>query len=242
MSGAGDWRYEPAPDLEQTLAERLRGFPREPDMLLYAARSLAALSVRGWLRLYHRFSIEGLEHLPREGSFVMIANHSSHLDAACLTAAVPLRRLHRTFPAAAADYFFCNFPRSLLSTIVVNALPFDRTVNGAESLEVCRRLLADGDNVLVLFPEGTRCLDGALGRFRSGIGRLVAGTEVPVVPCYLEGAYRAWPKGKVLPRPRRLTLRIGAPRRFAELENTREEVSAACATLRADVAALGGVV
>ena len=242
MSAPADepaWKYESAPDLGRTVAERLAHFPREPDMLLFGLRSLAALGVRGWLKLYHRFSVEGAEHLPRSGSFVLIGNHASHLDAACLTACVPLRRLHCTFPAAAADYFFCNLPRSLLSTVVVNALPFDREAKGAESLEVCRQLLARDGNALVLFPEGTRSLDGTLGRFRSGIGRLVVGTPVPVVPCHLEGAHRAWPKGKALPRPGRLTLRIGAPRVFAHLEDCRESVTEICDMLREDVAALG---
>src|SRR6266700_8097008 len=47
------WRYEPASDLDQPMIERLRRFPREPDMLVYALRSLAALTSRGWLKLYH---------------------------------------------------------------------------------------------------------------------------------------------------------------------------------------------
>src|SRR5712691_9167680 len=99
-----EWHYDPAQDLEQPLVERLRRFPREPDMLVYVLRSLAALTMRGWLRTYHRLEIVGRGNLPAEGSFVMVANHSSHLDALCLLSALPLKKLHRAFPAAAADY------------------------------------------------------------------------------------------------------------------------------------------
>src|SRR5437660_1559188 len=109
------WRYDSARDLDQTLVERLRRFAREPDMLVYGLRSLVALIIRGWLRAYHRFEIVGLENLRDNGSFVMVANHSSHLDALCLLAAVPLRKLHRAFPAAAADYFFKSVPRIYVS-------------------------------------------------------------------------------------------------------------------------------
>src|SRR5262245_3278913 len=95
------WHYDPARDLDQPLIERLRHFPREPDILVSGVRSLAALLSRSWLRLYHRLSILGREHVPIDGSFVMVANHASHLDALCLLAALPFSKLHRAFPAAA---------------------------------------------------------------------------------------------------------------------------------------------
>ena len=74
-------------------------------MLVYGLRSLVALIIRGLLRIYHRFEIIGAENLPNDESFVLVANHSSHLDTLCLLAALPLRRLHRAFPVAAEDYF-----------------------------------------------------------------------------------------------------------------------------------------
>ena len=120
------WQYEPAADLDQTLIERLRNFPREPDMLVYGLRSFVALIIRALLRTYCRFEIVGEEHLRSNRSFVLVANHSSHLDTVCLLAGLPLRRLHRAFPAAAADYFFKSVPRTWVATVVVNALPFAR--------------------------------------------------------------------------------------------------------------------
>ena len=49
------WHYDSARDLDQALIDRLRRFPREPDMLVYGLRSLVALIIRGWLRIYHSF-------------------------------------------------------------------------------------------------------------------------------------------------------------------------------------------
>src|SRR5437667_4022188 len=108
-----EWHYESAQDLEQPLIERLRNFPRQPDMLVYGARVLAATIIRGWLRLYHRLEIIGRENLPADRSFILVANHASHLDTLCLLAALPLGKLHRAFPAAAKDYFFVTVPRLL---------------------------------------------------------------------------------------------------------------------------------
>jgi len=212
------WRYEPARDLDQPFIERLRHFPREPDMLVYGARSLAALVWRGWLRMYHRLTITGREHLPVDGSFVLVANHASHLDTLCLLAALRMRQLHRSFPAAARDYFFVSAPRVAAAAVFVNALPFERQIHIRQSLELCRHLLANPGNVLILFPEGTRSPDGTIGVFRPGIGWLLAGTTIPVLPCRLDGCYRALPKGAWVPRPYRLRLTIGAPRVYPDAE------------------------
>ncbi|MDJ0905105.1 MAG: lysophospholipid acyltransferase family protein [Woeseiaceae bacterium] len=234
------WEYHPAPDLDETLADHLRNFPRQPFMLLYAIRSMAALLLRAWMRVYHRLSIDGREHLPTDGSFILVCNHTSHLDTLCMLCSVPLKQIHRVFPAAAADYFFSSLPRSAVSAILINALPFDRKVKGAESLSACAELLSNDGNVLIIFPEGTRTTTGEMGRFRSGIGRLVVGTDLPVIPCHLEGGLRAWPKGKLLPRPFRLHLRVGETRRYGDLEKNSESVRKICEDLHEAVAELGG--
>lgn len=229
------WRYEPAADLDQPLSERLRRFPREPDITVYGLRSLAALILRAWLKVYHRLEIIGREHLPRSGSFVMVANHSSHLDTLCLQAALPLRKLHRSFPAAAADYFFESAPRIWIAAVVVNALPFAREVHIRQSLALCEQLLSNPGNILIVFPEGTRSRNGGLGKFKPGIGMLVAGKDIPVVPCFLDGAFAAWPKANLIPRPSRITLRIGPPKNYAEVAPGRESASAIASDLKTAV-------
>jgi len=234
------WKYHPSPDIGTPVADRLQRFPREPGMLAYAVRSIGALFLRAWMRVYHRLSIDGRENLPANGSYVLVCNHTSHLDTLCLLSAVALRRIHHCFPAAAADYFFTSLPRSAVSATLINALPFDRKAGGARSLGLCSRLLQEEGNILILFPEGTRTTTGAIGRFRSGIGRLAAGTDLDIVPCHLEGGMRAWPKGKLLPRPRRLRLRIGQAKNFGHLDTTAASVKAVCADLQRCVTQLGG--
>jgi 1-acyl-sn-glycerol-3-phosphate acyltransferase len=234
-----EWEYHPPPDIDETMSEHLRNFPRQPYMLMYAIRSVVAMMLRGWMRVYHRMRIVGRENLPSSGSFVMVCNHTSHLDTLCMLCSVPLRQIHRTFPAAAADYFFSSLPRSFVSAILINALPFDRKINGAESLTVFSELLQNDGNVLIIFPEGTRTTSGEMGRFRSGIGRLLVGTDLAVVPCYLDGGTRAWPKGKSIPRPRKLRLTIGAAKSFGHLDKSTESVKSICEDLQEAVSALG---
>jgi len=232
------WNYEPAADLDQSTIERLRRFPREPDMIVYGLRSAAALVLRSWVRLFHRLEINGREHLRIDGSFIMVANHASHLDALCLLAGLPLRKLHRAFPAAAQDYFFVSVPRLAVAAIVVNALPFSRQRNARHGLELCRQLLANPGNILILFPEGTRTTTGQIGEFKPGIGLLVAGTSIPVVPCHLAGTFAAWPKDRVLPRPRPVRLRIGAAHTYGSSPPGKEAAEQISRELRQAVADL----
>lgn len=232
------WHYHPADDLDQTLAERLRHFPRQPDMLVYGLRTAAALAFRAWLRTYHRLSITGRENLPQDQSFILVANHASHLDTLAILAALPLARLHRVFPAAAKDYFFVSLPRAAIAAVVINALPFDRQTHIRQSLTICRKLLENPGNILLLYPEGTRSATGEVGEFRPGISLLVAGTEVPVVPCYLHGTHRALPKGAAIPRPHKIRLSIGRPRTFAHLNRGKDTAQVVSTELREAVLAL----
>ena len=238
-----DWQYDTIQNPNQALIKRLRRFPRKPDMLVYGVRSLAALGIRAWLRVYHRMEVIGREHLPAEGSYVLVANHTSHLDAVSLLSALPLKKLHRAFPAASTDYFFTSIPRLAIATVIVNALPFDQRVHFRQSLTLCQQVLADPGNILILFPEGTRSTTGEIGEFKPGIGLLLAGTSVPVLPCHTSGAFHAWPKGRMLPRPGRLRLMIGAPRNYAGFQPGKSAALQICQELRQavlELAALNG--
>src|SRR5262245_15634850 len=231
---ASTYEHHAQPTLPVT--ERL---PRPDGLGMSILRRSIQLTMRGLLRTYNHLEIVGQENLPLGSSFIMVCNHSSHLDAVCLLASLPLTRVDRAFPVAAADYFFSTPLRSMLCVIAVNGLPLDRH-HGGDGLDVCRELLHDSNNILIIFPEGTRTCSGELGRFRSGVSRLVAGTNTPVVPCHLSGAFEAWPKGRHLPRPVPLRLRIGTPRMFPDVSSEDHGAVAAIGSkLRDDVVALG---
>jgi 1-acyl-sn-glycerol-3-phosphate acyltransferase len=232
------WRYDSSRDLERTRIHRLGQFPRKPDMFVYGLRSIVALIIRGLLRIYNRFEIIGHENLRTNRSLVIVANHCSHLDTLCLLAALPMRKLHRAFPAAASDYFFQSVPRLWIAAVIVNALPFARQMRVRQSLSLCEQLLTSPGTILIIFPEGTRSTTGELREFKSGIGALVAGRDVPVVPCFIDGSFRAWPKGRRLPRPRKVRLIVGAPRNHRARGRDKIDICAISAELREAVSEL----
>ncbi len=184
-------------------------------------RAMIAVILRGWLKVFHRLTIDGLGSLPTKGSFILVANHASHLDTLCLQSIFPIRKLHRVFPAACAKYFLHVRHRWAAAVIVTNALLLHSEMHFRESLATFRSLLANEGNVLILYPEGTRSTDGRMGPFRPGIGALLGGTSLPVVPCYLEGAGSALAKGRWFPRPWRIRVTIGQPRSYPLLRSDR---------------------
>jgi 1-acyl-sn-glycerol-3-phosphate acyltransferase len=236
-----NWTYRPATDFGQSWLQRLRRFPRTPDMIAWGLRASAALTVRTYLHLFHRLRVEGAEYLRQNESFVLVANHASHLDALCLAAALPWSHVHRAFPAAASDYWFQSPVGTVLAAGLLNALAMERQGNPRKSLVACRRVLEEPGNVLILFPEGRRSPDGELLPFKPGIGFLLAGTPHLVVPAYLAGTDKALPRGRALPVPHPICVRVGQPLRFADMPAERAGYERVTAELEAAVRGLRAV-
>jgi 1-acyl-sn-glycerol-3-phosphate acyltransferase len=234
------WQYRPASDFGLSWLQRLRRFPRSPDMTSWGLRSISAAVLRTYLRTFHRLRVEGAEHLELTESFALVANHASHLDALCLLSALPWSHVHRAFPAAAADYWFRSVTGTVFAAGMLNALAMDREGNPRRSLAACRRVLAEPGNVLILFPEGRRSPDGQLLPFRPGIGFVLAGTNHPVVPAYISGTEKALPRGRAVPVPHPIHVRIGPPLRFAHVPAERGGYERVAAELEAAIRALKG--
>jgi long-chain acyl-CoA synthetase len=96
--------------------------------------------------------------------------------------------------------------------------PVDAAHPGA-ALEIAERVLKTG-NVQVWFPEGWRSPDGRLQRFLPGIGRLVLRSGAPAVPTYVKGAFEALPRGRRIPKFRRITVTFGVPEQVASLRGS----------------------
>ena len=158
-----------------------------------------------------RFSLRcgGLEHIPSEVPYIIAANHSSHLDTPAIMTALGAES-RKLRPLSARDYFYNSRMKAWFVSQCLNALPFDRTDNSLQSLRVAQEALLRDENLLI-YPEGTRSLNGELQPFKPGLGLLAYEANVPIVPAYVSGTYEALPKGKSLPRKSRIRVVFGEP-------------------------------
>lgn len=216
-----DWELRPARDHGLSFRERLRSSAREDGLVPTGVRHAWWWLLRCQLALWHRLRVHNREHLPRTFPFVLVANHSSHLDALVLAAALPWWLRAGTCPLAAGDVFFDAPVRGVFAAGLLGALPVWRQKHTGRAFQELRQRLHEGRCGYVLFPEGTRSRDGRLGAFKPGVGMLVAGSAVPVVPCYLDGCFAAMPPGSALPRRARIEVHVGRPLCFDGVANNR---------------------
>ena len=155
------------------------------------------LLVLGILRCCFLLKVEGREHVPTAGPLILAANHTSFLDPPTVGASTrrPLYYL------AKAELFRIPLFGALIRR--VNARPVERGGNDAAALRLALRLLGEG-KALLLFPEGTRGVEGGFGPAKAGTGMLALMSGAPVIPIYVRGTGVALPRGRLVPRPARL--------------------------------------
>lgn len=156
-------------------------------------------------RLLFGFTVQGEKKIPKDGAFIVAANHRRILDPVFVSMAVP-RRLRWM---ALKELFV--FPIGKIA-LFGGAFPVDRRRSGQAGLRTALRLLSEGE-VVGIFPEGTRQrTDARSGTPRSGVGALAAHSGVPVLPVYVDGV----PGLVARLRGERLRAYVGKPLLFDE--------------------------
>jgi len=150
-------------------------------------------------RAYFGLELVGVEHIPATGPLIVTPNHQTYADPPLVS--IPVRR--RVHYMAWSRLFeiplFGPFIRLL------RAFPVQIESSDPRAAREAVRLLQAGQ-VVMIFPEGERSPDGRVQRFKPGAFRLAASLAAPVLPVTIAGGHDAWPPGRLLPRPRRITI------------------------------------
>ena len=181
-------------------------------------RALLRLSLSSLDALYSSyFQLELPEAngiFPREGPYIIAANHSSHLDVGAIMTALARQRgkgeAERLHVLGARDYFFNKKLKSWFFSRFFNVVPIRRDQTGLDGLRTAKSILSNGEPVLI-FPEATRSRTGKMQAFKPGLGLLAYETNVPVIPAYIRGTYDALPAGRAFPKSAAVQVRFGAP-------------------------------
>jgi 1-acyl-sn-glycerol-3-phosphate acyltransferase len=195
--------------------------------------------LRDWLgpavtRLFS-LSVQGAEHLPDEGPYILAANHHNYLDGVVLGVAVPrpiaflvMPRVYRATPLHPAFH------------AQVGSIPINLERPDVGALRRALALLERG-RVVGIFPEGPFSVRGRLERGFPGVALLALRSRVPVVPAAIRGTYEALVGRRFyLPRRHPVTVRFGPARRFSapEAASGRHERASVTQRIMDDIAAL----
>ena len=127
---------------------------------------------------------------------------------------IPLKQLPVTRPVAAIDYFLKTKLLAWFAKQIVGIIPLHRkakAVDGQHPLDGCFQALEE-ENILIIFPEGSRGQPEALANFKSGIAHLVEKyPDIPVTPVFMHGLGKSLPKGEALLVPFICDIFIGKP-------------------------------
>ena len=161
-------------------------------------------------KLAFRHKVYGRENLVEDGPAILASNHQSYLDPPMI--GICCRK--EIFFLARDTLFDIKGAGWIISKL--NTVPVDRQRWDISAMKTIIRLLQQGKR-LIIFPEGTRSLDGRLQPARAGLGMVIAKTLVPVVPIRIFGSHEALPKtGGLKFRP--ITVIIGKPIRFTQAD------------------------
>jgi 1-acyl-sn-glycerol-3-phosphate acyltransferase len=150
-------------------------------------------------RLYFGLQLRGIETIPSKGALIITPNHQTYADPPLVT--VPVRRpVHymawsRLFTVPALGWLIRR----------LRAFPVDPERSDTRAVRAAVRLLQRGE-VLMIFPEGGRSVDGHVGEFKLGAFRLAVSLGVPVLPVTIAGGHESWPPGRLLPRRGHVTI------------------------------------
>ena len=187
----------------------------------------------GWLCF--RYRVVG--SVPQTGGFIVAANHASYLDIPLLGCGM----WRRAWFLGRSDLFPVPGLKAICQWLGWIPLRTGRLDRDAFGKAVA--LIKEG-KVVVIFPEGSRSLDGRLQSPKPGIGVIVAQTGCPVVPAYLKGTYEVLPSGTMWPRFRPVTVFYGEALTFprsGENEETKQFYQEVSRTVMGRIASLGGV-
>jgi 1-acyl-sn-glycerol-3-phosphate acyltransferase len=179
--------------------------------LFETTRSVARAVMGRWLRTYGSLEISGADIFNRIPQCILAPVHASHLDFWAVLESLPQALRHKTYVAAARDYFYASWARLGITRLFsYHNFPFDRHARSTQEYRKLCQLLQSGLSLLI-FPEGSRSRDGQLQAFKPLVSMLAVEQNIPLIPVMLRGTREALPAGRFWPRRAAIRVIFGAP-------------------------------
>jgi len=156
-----------------------------------------------------RRKILGRKNFPKGGA-IIASNHASYLDPPVVGSAAPQEMYYLARESLFQRFFLGWLYRK------VSAIPIRTDAADMKSIKTILSILKQGKKIL-LFPEGTRTMDGELQKARRGIGYILCKAKVPVIPTYVHGTFEALPRHRHVPHFPKIVVSFGKPMYFDDI-------------------------
>ncbi|OGW37370.1 MAG: hypothetical protein A2Y97_05655 [Nitrospirae bacterium RBG_13_39_12] len=155
------------------------------------------------LRVFYRFEVIGHENIPEKGGAIVAANHISYLDPLVIGSASKRRATYMAKEGLFKIPLIGTFVRSF-------SFPVRRGRPQPSTIKEAVRRLKHGE-LIVMFPEGGRSVDGKILDIKRGVGVIAALSKMPVVPALISGTAKALPAGAKFLKPSKIKVIFGKP-------------------------------
>ena len=143
--------------------------------------NLTQCALKGIFTILYRVNVRGLDKIPRKGKYLICSNHISYLDPVLIGAYLP----RFTYFMAKRELFSFSFISNLVTFF--NAFPVSRDLIDRATFNTALKILKN-ENILCLFPEGTRSVDGKIGEGKKGVGLISFLSGAPIIPMVIIGS------------------------------------------------------
>lgn len=150
--------------------------------------------VRFTLTLFYKFRVWNSHLCPISGPVLVVTNHQSHLDPIVAGMAIPSR--HLNFVAKST-----LFKSKLFGALIqgLNSIPLKQGESDTAAIRTTIEYLKQG-RCMLIFPEGSRTLDGAVHEFKRGAWLLMSRAKCTILPIGIDGCFDAFPRSTPFPR------------------------------------------
>ena len=163
---------------------------------------LYAKLFKAYLHFNNRLTIRGIENIPTNGPVIMAPNHQSYIDGPLAISGLSARQIKDFYFYATEEHVQGAIRRHLAGRH--NIILMERK-NLKNSILKMAEVLKQGKSI-VIFPEGKRTHDGAMNPFRKTFAILSKELNVPILPVCIQGAFKAMPRGRILPMPNHISV------------------------------------
>jgi cytidylate kinase len=145
-----------------------------------------------FFKVFYRLRVFGIENF-KKGAAILASSHVSYFDPPIVS-----------ISSKEEIYFLAKkslFKIFILGSIIkkLNVLPVSSDTSDVYTIKKAVKILKESRKLL-LFPEGMRSFSGEIMEIKPGIGYLAYLTKCPIIPVYIDGAYKVWKRTKKFPK------------------------------------------